>query len=536
MNTKPVKNVSAIAAYAMAVSYLAACGGGGNGFTPPPPPTGDSWRRGVFQPANTFKSSCQAPRSGIDPATGGGFADRAGMLLDELNYLRSYSDNTYLWYDEIFDRNPDTFNDKLDYFDALKTNAVTSTGADKDRFHFTYDSEEWFQLSQSGVSAGYGATFSLISTTPPRQVIVAFVEPGSPADSATNGLLRGSSIEGVDGLDIDIESDAGIDALNAALFPSAAGESHIFVVRDTPSSATRRITLISASLTSDPVPLTQVLNSPAGKRVGYLLFNDHIATAELALINAVDQLNAGAGIEELIIDLRYNGGGFLTIASEMAYMVAGAAATANRTFEELQFNDKHLTINPITGQNLTPTPFASNARGAPFNGPAGLPLPTLDLDRVAVLTGPGTCSASEAIMNGLRGIGIEVIQIGSTTCGKPYGFYAQDNCGTTYFTVQFRGVNAAGFGDYVDGFSPANTGSGAGTVIPGCSVADDYTRDLGDPLEERLRVALDYLDTGTCPSPTGLAAGQLGKARAPLNATDGIIVKPQGLTNRIVLP
>ena len=56
----------------------------------------------------------------------------------------------------------------------------------------------------------------------------------------------------------------------------------------------------------------------------------------------------------------------------------------------------------------------------------------------------------------LRGIDIEVIQIGSTTCGKPYGFYGLDNCGTTYFTVQFRGVNAKGYGDYSDGFSPSN--------------------------------------------------------------------------------
>ena len=61
------------------------------------------------------------------------------------------------------------------------------------------------------------------------------------------------------------------------------------------------------------------------------------------------------------------------------------------------------------------------------------PLPTLDLSRVYVLTSAGTCSASEAIINGLRGVGVQVIQIGGTTCGKPYGFYPPDNCGTTYF-------------------------------------------------------------------------------------------------------
>jgi hypothetical protein len=74
-----------------------------------------------------------------------------------------------------------------------------------------------------------------------------------------------------------------------------------------------------------------------------------------------------------------------------------------------------------------------------------------------------------------------VIQIGSTTCGKPYGFYPQDNCGTTYFTIELKGVNAQGFGDYTDGFSPENTAGGVGTPVPGCSVGDDFTHALGDP-------------------------------------------------------
>ena len=91
-------------------------------------------------------------------------------------------------------------------------------------------------------------------------------------------------------------------------------------------------------------------------------------------------------------------------------------------------------------------PFHSTTQG--FSATPGQPLPTLNLPRVFVLTGPDTCSASESIINSLRGIGVEVVQIGSTTCGKPYGFYPQDNCGTTYFSIEFRGVNAMNFGDY----------------------------------------------------------------------------------------
>jgi carboxyl-terminal processing protease len=159
------------------------------------------------------------------------------------------------------------------------------------------------------------------------------------------------------------------------------------------------------------------------------------------------------------------------------------------------------------------------------------------LQRVYVITGPGTCSASEAIMNGLRGVNVQVIQIGSTTCGKPYGFFPQDNCGTTYFTIQFRGLNAVGFGDYTDGFSPANTQASVGTIVPGCSVADDFTRALGDPGEKRLAVALAHQSGNSCPAPTGLGpAPGLSKTRAPLAATDGIVPKSPWHMNRIMRP
>jgi hypothetical protein len=159
----------------------------------------------------------------------------------------------------------------------------------------------------------------------------------------------------------------------------------------------------------------------------------------------------------------------------------------------------------------------------------------LDLPRVFIISGPGTCSASESIMNGLRGVDVEVIQIGSTTCGKPYGFYPTDNCGTTYFTIQLRGVNDKGFGDYGDGFSPENTQGTLGTVVPGCSVADDFTAELGDPGEARLAAALGYRDSQTCPEPSGLASGLSTKSGAPLGATDGIVPKSPWHTNRILL-
>jgi hypothetical protein len=269
-----------------------------------------------------------------------------------------------------------------------------------------------------------------------------------------------------------------------------------------------------------------------GGPVGYLLFTDHLATAEQALVAAVETLSA-AKVTDLVLDIRYNGGGLLAIASELAYMIAGAAPTAGQTFEHLRFNDKHMSINPFTGEALTPIPFFTTTRG--YSTMLGQPLPTLNLSRVYVLTGPTTCSASESIINSLRGVNVEVIQIGSTTCGKPYGFFPADNCGTTYFTIQVKGVNAAGFGDYTDGFSPSNTPGIAGTPVPGCAVADDFGHALGDATEARFAAALEHRLTQSCPTPSGAKPSlELSKPGGPASwfTLDGVVHKSPWLENR----
>lgn len=517
-------------------AVLGACGGGSN--TPansfaPAPGGGTGWQSGVFLDANTYFARCENPRSGTDPATGRPFVDRGGAVLDENNFLRSFSNDVYLWYDEIVDEDPSSFNDPLDFFDRLQTDAITSSGQRKDRFHFTYDSEEWFQLSQSGVSAGYGAQWALLRTTPPRELVVAYTEPNSPATAAGVMLARGASILTVDGVDlVNGNTQQDIETLNNAIFPSAAGETHTFEVLDLGSQTTRIITMTTEIIASAPVQNVKVIDV-ATEKVGYLVFNDHIATAEDALIDAVDQLLADGPIVDLVLDVRYNGGGFLDIAAQLAYMIAGPANVAGRSFETLQFNDKHPVTNPITQDPISPTPFHNVTIGF-GSRPIGQPLPTLDLARVYVLTGTGTCSASEAIMNGLRGIGVEVVQIGSTTCGKPYGFYPIDNCGTTYFTIQFRGVNSNDFGDYTDGFSPASTIGSVGTVVPGCSVADDYTAALGDTSEARLAAALDYRMTQTCPASTGTTGPGINKPGSPLSAVEGVVPKSPWQMNRIL--
>jgi hypothetical protein len=84
---------------------------------------------------------------------------------------------------------------------------------------------------------------------------------------------------------------------------------------------------------------------------------------------------------------------------------------------------------------------------------------------------------------------VDVQLIGTNTCGKPYGFTAKDNCGISYFPVEFQGNNYKGFGDYADGFIPAGTGTTANNV-PGCRVNDDLNKPLGDATEAMIATAL----------------------------------------------
>ncbi|MCL1048641.1 S41 family peptidase [Shewanella abyssi] len=469
---------------------LSACGGGGSTGSDSiePPATGGSvtptWVQGQFASDASLANQCSA--------------NQTGNTLTEKLWLRSWSDDTYLWYSEIIDRDPAPYS-VAEYFDLLLTDELSDSGSRKDNFHFSMSTDEWNALNQSGASVGYGINFELTngSQSAARKVTVTYNEPDSPASE--NNVTRGAVIVEIDGVSVqDANDSASIDILNAGLFPSQNGKQTTFTIRDLGAALDRTVTLTAQTIVSTPVQNTKTIQTTSGK-VGYLQFNAHIATAERGLFDALTILSQ-AGVDDLVIDLRYNGGGLLAMASQLGYMIAGEEATAERTFEKTNFNDKYPNVNPVTNQSLSPMPFIDESLG--FNTgllAAGSPLPTLDLKRVYVLTTAGTCSASEALMNGLRGVDIEVIQIGGTTCGKPYGFYPTPNCETTYFTIQFKGVNDKGFGEYSDGFVPSTSPTLA-SEVQGCMLDDDLGHALGDTDERLLSAALYYRDNERCPT------------------------------------
>lgn len=517
------------AAACLSAVTLAACGGGGGGSTPtppppvvgppppppppitPPPPPAPTWTQGVFAAASSFKDRCEIPRTGND-LNGRPFPDRPGTALEERFWLRSWTNETYLWNTEVQDQNPANFTSRTAYFAVLKTNAQTPSNKDKDDFHFSEPTEEYQRRQNSAPQATFGADWTFISNRPPRDLRVTYTEPMSPAAAVTGGqaaLVRGSRILRVNGVDlVNANTQAEIDQLNAGLFPSTAGRTTTFVVRDPGATTDRTVTLTSITLSPSPVNRTRVIDTPTGK-VGYILFNTFSPfESERAIVQAITEMRINS-VTDLVLDLRYNGGGLLAVSSQLAYMIAGPSRTAGKSYSRLRFNAAAGSTNPVTGGANNPTPFYTETLG--FGSPTpilspGQALPTLNLNRVFILSTAETCSASEAVINGLRGIDFEVNLIGDKTCGKPFGFYPQDNCGQTYFTIQFQTTNDKLFGDYADGFIPNNSTASFGVRAPGCQVADDLTRELGDPAERLLAAALQFRSNGSCPASSSGAA------------------------------
>lgn len=460
-HTRQIKPAIGIAALAL----LSACGGGGgSNYSTPVATTPNTTTPTNLPSSDSLKNLCAAPRANT--------VDKQGTMEKEKAYLRSFVDETYLWYKEVPTLNPADYANPQKYFDALKTSRKTASGRPVDEFHWSV-TEESFNQQEAGISEGYGIEWARASNSPPRNWIVANVEPESPSGAL---FKRGDKLKSVDGE--DFENGSNVNTLNAGLFPENLNPHTFEVIR---GSEVLKFTIKPEIISTTPVRYTKVISTPTGK-VGYLYFDDHIAKAEPLLINAIQKLKAD-GAQDLVLDLRYNGGGLISIASRLAYMIGGSATTG-KTFDRLVYNDKRSSDN-------YDFPFYSYAS----SNAGGAALPTLNLKRLYVLAGRGTASASEAIINGLRGVDIEVNIIGETTRGKPYGFVPQDNCGWVYYSVQFKGENHKGYGDYADGFAPV------------CTVKDDFTKQLGDVTEARFANALNHRDTKQCLPPSGSASG-----------------------------
>jgi carboxyl-terminal processing protease len=211
--------------YLALICALSACGGSADDEARPSSPIATS-----SQSSSAYKDMCANPRTGLDPFNNNRpYPDKAGSLQNEKDWLRAWVDETYLWYREVpKNLNPSHYATAIDYFNALKTPAFSTSGNPKDKYHFTENTAEFNKRFQSGIRIGYGMELSYISNSPPRKFIVAYTDPGSPAERM--GIRRGMEIESIDGIDFININDA--SKLYEALFYAQVGQSHLFTFRN----------------------------------------------------------------------------------------------------------------------------------------------------------------------------------------------------------------------------------------------------------------------------------------------------------------
>jgi C-terminal processing protease CtpA/Prc len=377
--------------------------------------------------------------------------------IAEKVWVRSHLDDVYLWFDEIVDVSPENYSSAPDFFSALLVRS-------KDRFSFSIPRTQADSMFQDGMATGFGIRWGWSS----GHLYAIYVDPESPARGA---IARGAEVLAVNGRAVGYLS--GVE-LTEALFPERPGHVITLEIRAPGLAAPSRVTLTSAVHAITPVLPPVVISLADGSKAGYLLFTEHILTAEQELIKAMKYFQE-QGVVELVLDLRYNGGGYLFIAEEVSAMIGGTAVQG-QVFERLLFNSKHpeLTNDPDNTLYFSPVDLHGNR------------LPLLGFKRVFIITGSGTCSASESIINSLTPF-MPVIMIGWTTCGKPYGFEQASYGQQAYFAISFEGVNATGRNDFKSGFAPT------------CQVLDDLNYPLGDRREGRLNAALHYMTDGACP-------------------------------------
>jgi C-terminal processing protease CtpA/Prc len=316
-----------------------------------------------------------------------------------------------------------------------------------------------------GEFVGYGFSFSPNAAGDALDITQVFA--GSPADVA--GFARGISIVAVDGRTIpEIEAAEGIE--------DAFGESEVGITQQitlqSPGGQPFVVTPTKATVTIDPVPQHRVIDVN-GRMIGYVEFRAFISTAPEKLTNAFADFVA-AGVTDVVVDARYNGGGLLNVAEFFASLLAGPANVGR--------------VQSIARYNV------SN-RFRNFESEFLAQSNSIDLASIVFITTDSSASATEVVINSLEPY-VEVALVGADTFGKPVGQDAFDFCDLRLRLVTFENLNANQQGGFFDGL-PVD-----------CPADDELALPIGDAFEDSLATALGRITTGACPitsAPRGAA-------------------------------
>lgn len=404
--------------------------------------------------------------------------------------------------------NPAAYSDVQSYIDAL---TATARAQRKDRY-FTYITSiaEENAYYNSGSSAGYGFRLALDGS---NRLLITEAFEGGPALNA--GIDRGAEILAIGTNSSTLRTVAsilaseGVAGLNNAFGTTAVGTTRVFQVRDT--AGTRNVTVAMADFSLTPVSSrygAKVIDD-GGRKVGYINLRTFINTAETPLRNAFANFRA-QGVTEVIIDLRYNGGGLVSIA-DLVNNLLGADRTTATVANYVSFRASKASNNETTYFAPQPQSIA----------------PT----RVAFIGTGGSASASELVMNTfIPYLGNRSALIGTNTYGKPVGQIALDQaaCDDRLRVIAFALENANHQGAYYDGL--------ASFMGATCRASDDVSRQMGDPAETSTRAALDFLAGRACTPITASAAAD-APGLSPQSAREWVEAPMELLTpNRPTTP
>jgi C-terminal processing protease CtpA/Prc len=329
-----------------------------------------------------------------------------------------------------------------------------------DGFSYIDSAEADAQFFSEGQYEGYGFSSRFEAA---NELRFTRVFAASPANTA--GFERGQRIVMLNGRTIaDIEADEGV----GALFDLPSLEFTIERLDGSQFEASVDVGLV----TIDPVPQHRVIDRPDGTSVGYVELSTFISTADPQFATVFGDFNA-AGVTDVIIDLRYNGGG-LVVTTELLGDYLGAGATPGTVFSKTLFNANN------SGSNRTEF----------FEGVAG----ALNVSRLVVVASSQTASASELLTNSMIPHA-DVSIVGADTFGKPVGQLGILFCDKILRPTAFETVNSDDGGRYFDGL-PAE-----------CTAADDLSVPVGDDADPNIVAALTHLDTGGCPAVTAAPSG-----------------------------
>lgn len=375
--------------------------------------------------------------------------------LEIKNFIWNVMNTFYLYKADVPELADDRFetqedlNSFLNNFSSPDDLFYNGLVAPEDEFSFLVDDYVELEKSLDGINVSNGMQYGLVRLSENSSEVLAYVRYVLPNTSAEEkGIERGDFFTTVDGQQLTVDNYSRLlEPVTYSIGLAEVNEGEIISTGET-------VTLTKEEYTSNPVYIAKVIET-GNSKVGYLLYNAFTGNFD-RLLNDTFGLLQAEGVTDLIVDLRYNSGGSVQSAVDLASMITGQFE--NEIFYTEQWNEDFQTYLEANDPESLVNRFNNKiSTGATIN--------SLGLSKVYVITSLRTASASELLINGLNPY-IDVVQIGETTRGKFQAsntFYDSPdfgrrgaNPGHTY-AVQpliFKTINAAGVTDYFDGLSP----------------------------------------------------------------------------------